>query len=126
MPETSRGPRNSLVNEGIGAMNAAALAQFSPEEQCSEAPAACGASHLWRMSCGSSSKRLAMTTKTGGTELLELPQGPPLPLALTGATIQLSTLHYIWSRSSAGPCLRDPFLAFDSILMMLILFYRHL
>ena len=59
-------------------MNAAALAQFSPEEQCGEAY---GALKIALKSWGSS----AMTTKTGATELLEVPQGPPLPLALTGA-----------------------------------------
>eukprot|EP00913_Durusdinium_trenchii_P018772 g17640.t1 len=49
-----------------------------------------------------------MTTKTGSTELRDLPDGPPLPLALAGAIIQLSTMHYVWSSTAAGPCLRDP------------------
>ncbi|CAK9080223.1 unnamed protein product [Durusdinium trenchii] len=49
-----------------------------------------------------------MTTKTGSTELRDLPDGPALPLALAGAVIQLSTLHYVWSFTSANPCLRHP------------------
>lgn len=50
-----------------------------------------------------------MTTKTGSTELLKVPDGVPLPLALTGAVVQLSTLHYVWSFTSAKECLQQPF-----------------
>ncbi|CAJ1401540.1 unnamed protein product, partial [Effrenium voratum] len=77
-----------IVGTSIGALNAGALAQFPPHLQCTQRP--------------------AMTTKTGATELKEVPPGPPLPLALAGAVIQLSVMHYVWSTTSAGECLHAP------------------
>ncbi|CAJ1453019.1 unnamed protein product [Effrenium voratum] len=79
-----------IVGTSIGALNAGALAQFPPHLQCTQ------------------QKRPAMTTKTGATELKEVPPGPPLPLALAGAVIQLSVMHYVWSTTSAGECLHAP------------------